>query len=183
MSHDRARLFLPFAHLSFRSYVPPVIDPDELDVASAENTALYLVSQFQYLITAFVFCSGPPYKKPWYTSSQSVLLLRYVVWSNFKSAESLVATFIVLSGLCTWSLFTTGGILFDTLELVELPHEFHLELFIVVLANAAACWAFEVYGAQAAADMIKSWQRRWRRWRGTRKHQSKVYKAVERSME
>ncbi|KAM0791677.1 hypothetical protein ACM66B_003953 [Microbotryomycetes sp. NB124-2] len=159
------QVFVFFWTRSQPFYEPPVIDPDELDVASAENTALYLVSQFQYLITAFVFCSGPPYKKPWFTS------------------KLLVATFVALVGLCTWSLFATSGLLFDVLELVDLPHEFHLELFLVVLANAAACWAFEEYGAQAVAGMIKSWQRRWRRWRGTRKHQSKVYKAVERSME
>ncbi|KAK4054952.1 hypothetical protein OIO90_003293 [Microbotryomycetes sp. JL221] len=159
------QVFVFFWTRSQPFYVPPVIDPDELDVASAENTALYLVSQFQYLITAFVFCSGPPYKRPWFTS------------------KSLVVTFIALMGLCTWSLFTTGGPLFDVLELVDLPHEFHLELFLVVLANGALCWAYEEYGAQAVASTIKSWQRRWRRWRGTRKHQSKVYKAVKRSME
>ncbi|KAK4050588.1 hypothetical protein OIV83_003314 [Microbotryomycetes sp. JL201] len=163
-------------------YEPPVIDPDELDVASAENTALYLVSQFQYLITAFVFCSGPPYKKPWFTSSKSNSPACETS-ADILLVESLVATFVALVGLCTWSLFATGGLLFDVLELVDLPHEFHLELFLVVLANATACWAYEEYGAQAVASTIKSWQRRWRRWRGTRKHQSKVYKAVERSME
>ncbi|SCV73478.1 BQ2448_7404 [Microbotryum intermedium] len=147
-------------------YAPPEIDPDELDIVSYENTALFLISSFQYVLVAFIFCVGPPYRKPLYSNR----------W--------LVAALVSLTVFSIYTLFTTSGPIFALLQLVSLPHDFHLEMLLMLIANTAACWTFEEYGASRLTKLISEMQRKWRRARGTRRRDDgKVYKAVQRAME
>ncbi|BGP17337.1 hypothetical protein JCM10213_007551 [Rhodosporidiobolus nylandii] len=147
-------------------YTPPTIDPDELDIVSYENTSLFLLSSFQYILVAAVFCVGPPYRKPLYTN-------RWLVFA--------------LVGLTSFSVYTLfmppSAWTFQLLQFIDLPHEFHLELLLLIIANVAASWAFEQHGANATAQWVGEMQRRWRRMRGRRKESGKVYKAIQRSMD
>ncbi|GAA6024141.1 hypothetical protein JCM10207_001596 [Rhodosporidiobolus poonsookiae] len=147
-------------------YTPPIIDPDELDIVSYENTSLFLISSFQYILVAAVFCVGPPYRKP--------------LWTN----RWLVVALAALSAFSLYTLFMPpSAYIFALLQFVDLPHEFHLELLLLLIANVAASWTYEEVGAQAVARWVGDAQRRWRRMRGRRKESGKVYKAVQRSMD
>ncbi|BGP41120.1 hypothetical protein JCM10449v2_005089 [Rhodotorula kratochvilovae] len=161
--------FQVFTFLFIRSrdwYTPPVIDPDQLDITSYENTSLFLLSSFQYILVAAVFCVGPPYRKPLYSNR----------W--------LVAALVALSSFSLYTLFMpTDAFTFRLLEFIELPHEFHLELLLLIIANVALCWVFEDAGAQRVARWIGEAQRKWRRMRGTRKAGGKAYKAISRAMD
>ncbi|GJN90098.1 hypothetical protein Rhopal_003097-T1 [Rhodotorula paludigena] len=147
-------------------YTPPVIDPDQLDIVSYENTSLFLLSSFQYILVAAVFCVGPPYRKPLYTNR----------W--------LVAALVALSSFSLYTLFMpSSAFIFQLLEFIPLPHEFHLELLLLIIANVAASWAFESAGAHHVARWIGDVARRWRRMRGRRKEGGKAYKAIARAMD
>jgi len=147
-------------------YDAPTIDPDHLDIVSAENTSLFLISSFQYILVAAVFCVGPPYRKPLYTNRWLVFVL------------------LALTSFSLYTLFTpSSSYIFSLLEFVTLPHDFHLELLLLIIANVAASWAFEEFGAEAVAKWIGEMQKKWRRMRGKRKNGGKAYKAIQRSME
>jgi cation-transporting ATPase 13A3/4/5 len=55
-------------------YTPPEYDPEEKNIACIENTVLFLLSCFQYLLVAIVFSVGPPYRKPM-ASNRKLLFL------------------------------------------------------------------------------------------------------------
>ncbi|KAL8278174.1 hypothetical protein RQP46_009347 [Phenoliferia psychrophenolica] len=160
-----AQIFTFFLVRSQDWYVPPVIDPEALDIVSYENTALFLVSSFQYILVAAIFCVGPPYRKSLYTNR----------W--------LVLVFAALGSFSLYTLFTTHGPIFALLQLISLPHEFHLELLLLLIGNVAACWAFEEWGVEKVSRAIGDAMKKIRRARGRRRDDGKVYKAVSRSME
>ncbi|PWN36149.1 uncharacterized protein FA14DRAFT_111106, partial [Meira miltonrushii] len=144
-------------------YEPPVVNPDELNVSNPENSALFLVSSFQYLIVAAAFSVGPPYRQPMYTNPMLMLSLGS------------------LTVLSLYFLFVPSGPIFDVLELVEMPRSFHWALLIIVTANWALCLLFEAFATAWLTSAIKALQRfirRVRRGERTKKHESKMYKAV-----
>lgn len=147
-------------------YIPPEIDPNQLDIVSFENTALFLISSFQYILVAAIFCVGPPYRKP--------------IWSN----RWLVVALSGLTAFSLYTLFVVDGSVFRLLELISLPHEFHLELLLLLLANCAVSYTFEDYFAYKLARWIGDTTKRWRRYRGHRRtNDGKLYKMVARAME
>ncbi|MCO5601262.1 hypothetical protein L7F22_055381 [Adiantum nelumboides] len=148
-------------------YVPPEVDPSELNTSNPENSALFLVSSFQYLIVAAAFSAGPPYRQPMYTNVMLMLSL---------SSLTLLSVYF---------LFATSGPIFDMLELVEFPRYFHMNLLAIVIVNAVLCFLFEAYMTRPVTIVIKGIQRFVRRLRrGTshhdrsKRHDSKMYKAV-----
>ncbi|CBQ70041.1 conserved hypothetical protein [Sporisorium reilianum SRZ2] len=148
-------------------YTPPTIDPDaELDSRNAENTAVFLVSSFQYTVGCLVYTTGYPYRKNPITN----------VW--------LMASVTLLLAFSLFALFTPEGPVADLLGLVKFPRTFHVSLFVAVVVNTLLSFVFESVLAKYVVNAVKALQRLSRRSRRSkRKHGSKTYKAVERSMQ
>ncbi|WFD44339.1 hypothetical protein MPSI1_003006 [Malassezia psittaci] len=144
-------------------YEPPKVNPDHLNVVSAENSAIFLVSSFQYVTVAAVFSVGPPFRMPIYTNPMLLLSL---------SALALLSTYF---------LFVQSGFFYDLLGLVHFPWKFHWELLAIVLINTLACLVFESYLMSPALQLVKFLIRivhRSRRHDKARKHSQKTYKMV-----
>ncbi|KAI0766872.1 Ca-transporting ATPase [Trametes elegans] len=147
-------------------YVPPArkdpgADDDKLEATNYENSALFLVSCFQYILVAAVFSIGPPFRKHMWTNG----------W--------FMASMVCLSVFNLVVLLDPPGAVARVLELMALPAVARATLLLAVVMNVLASLAFEHWGSQAVARVIGLFfdMRRQQRVRD-----GKLYKAVEGGM-
>ncbi|KIK97368.1 hypothetical protein PAXRUDRAFT_765457 [Paxillus rubicundulus Ve08.2h10] len=142
---------------------PPVDDPNgkdaHLNANNYENTVLFLVSCFQYILVAAVFSIGPPYRKS--------------VWTN----GWLMVSIIALSLFNLLVLLRPPKSVELVLELMPLPFSARLWLAAFVVVNVVASLAFEQWATQLVSRLIgalMTLRREQKRYR-----EGKVYRAVE----
>ncbi|NXE56302.1 AT133 ATPase, partial [Casuarius casuarius] len=91
---------------------------DEHNIKNYENTTLFFISSFQYLIVAVVFSKGKPFRQPCY--------------KNFLFVISVIVLYVFIFFIM---LHPVESI--DTfLELVCVPYEWRLRILIIVIVNA-----------------------------------------------
>ncbi|KAH7339862.1 hypothetical protein B0J17DRAFT_657059 [Rhizoctonia solani] len=116
-------------------YTPPEPAPGsgELKHDNFENTALFLISSYQYILVAAVFSIGPPYRRP--------------MWTN----GLLMASIVVLTVFSTVVLLAPPQSLRLLLDLMEIPTGAKRTLLIAAILNAAVCFGFERWNPVASA--------------------------------
>ncbi|KAL7423997.1 hypothetical protein Q5752_001582 [Cryptotrichosporon argae] len=146
-------------------YTEPDVDSDKLETFNFENTALFLVSCFQYILVAGVFSVGPPYRKP--------------IYSN----PSLVACLLGLGAFSTYVLLAPSRAIALVLDIAAVPAGFKAELLAIVALNIGACFAFERWAERPIARAL-ALAKRWQRRRRGRKHghPDNHYKVIEGSL-
>ncbi|KAI0697731.1 P-type ATPase [Cerioporus squamosus] len=147
-------------------YTPPApkdpnADDDKLEATNFENSALFLVSCFQYILVAAVFSIGPPFRQH--------------MWTNGWFMLSMVC-------LCLFNvvvLLKPPTFVADLLELMPLPGSARATLLLAVVVNVLTSLAFEHYGTPAVSHVVgKLFELRRRH----RVRDGKIYKTVEGGM-
>ncbi|KAF1985978.1 hypothetical protein K402DRAFT_454662 [Aulographum hederae CBS 113979] len=95
-------------------FVPPVLDKDHSNSKNSENTTLFLLSCYQYILSAIVLSVGPPFR-------QSMA-------KNFPFVITMTCTLL----LSSYILFDPAIWLYNLMELTDMSSEF--KIFILVLA-------------------------------------------------
>ncbi|KAF8530457.1 hypothetical protein BU17DRAFT_36097 [Hysterangium stoloniferum] len=141
-------------------YMPPEpqVGSDKLQTSNYENTTLFLLSTFQYILVAAVFSIGPPYRQP--------------MWSN----RVLILCIGSLSAFSTFMLLSPPSALAVLLELMTIPLQARVELMAVAAINICLSVGFERWCQGIVAKVVGQLLRRRRRGRRV---DGKVYKAVE----
>ncbi|KAI5123953.1 hypothetical protein M0805_006366 [Coniferiporia weirii] len=114
----------------------PSEDGDKLQSTNYENTALFLVSCFQYILVAAVFSIGPPYRKP--------------MWTN----GAFMLTIILIALINAWLILLPAQPFVVLLELMRLPFTARLVLLAGVIVNIVFSTVFERWGTASIAGVI-----------------------------
>uniref|UniRef100_H3BZC9 ATPase 13A3 n=1 Tax=Tetraodon nigroviridis TaxID=99883 RepID=H3BZC9_TETNG len=117
-------VFFPYSVCNHSSFIKEsVINDTEVDVQNIqnfENTSLFYVSCFQYLMVAIVFSKGKPFRQPSYKNWPFVLsvvtLYSFLLFIMFHSVEAINTA----------------------LQIVCVPFEWKVNLLIIILVNATA---------------------------------------------
>uniref|UniRef100_A0A8C6Q8H0 Polyamine-transporting ATPase 13A3 n=1 Tax=Nothobranchius furzeri TaxID=105023 RepID=A0A8C6Q8H0_NOTFU len=100
---------------------------DEHNIQNFENTSLFYVSSFQYLIVAIVFSKGKPFRQPSY--------------KNWPFVLSVVSLYFFL----LFIMFHPVKGIDEFLEIVCVPFEWRVKLSLVIVVNAAVSVVVETF--------------------------------------
>ncbi|KAF9435253.1 hypothetical protein BGZ76_006630, partial [Entomortierella beljakovae] len=98
-------------------YKPPKYERGEKNILCYENTSLFFLSVFQYLLVAVVFSVGPPYRKPMSTNRPFVFIT------------------IGLVALSAIMVLFPPGWLSTFMQLLDVPFSFRILILIMAAAN------------------------------------------------
>ncbi|CAK7567309.1 MAG: hypothetical protein SEPTF4163_005272 [Sporothrix epigloea] len=109
-------------------FIPPIIDPDKSNIKNSENTALFLVTCFEYILAGVVLNAGPPF--------------RQTMWQNWP----FVTTIAIVLLITVYMIFVPAHWLKELMELTKISWDFKMLLSILgvtylILAMLAEKWA------------------------------------------
>ncbi|KAF2999283.1 hypothetical protein E8E13_004058 [Curvularia kusanoi] len=106
-------------------YQPPVLDPDHSNSLNSQNTALFLVSCFQYTLSAVVLSVGRPYREP------------------MSRNLPFISTIFLALALSTYMLFDPADAVMDAMELTDMDTAYKFFILALGLGNFAVAYLAE----------------------------------------
>ncbi|KAH8733206.1 hypothetical protein GQ44DRAFT_697072 [Phaeosphaeriaceae sp. PMI808] len=138
-------------------YLPPVIDKEHSNSLNSQNTALFLLSCFQYILSAVVLSVGKPYREP------------------MSRNLPFITTIFVTLAISAYMLFDPSALVMRNMELTYLDTSFKFFILALGLGNFVAAYVAERYVFPGLAKWIGAAKVRVNpRWRKERK----VYKVI-----
>ncbi|TWU77492.1 hypothetical protein ED733_007130 [Metarhizium rileyi] len=117
-------------------YEPPKVGHDEPNIKNSENTALFLSSCFEYILSGVVLNAGPPFRQK---STKN--------WPfTLTVAAALIITFYMIAGPAHWVK--------RIMELSNMEWDYKLFLVVLGLSYFALAWFFEKYLAMSLARFV-----------------------------
>ncbi|KAF2790819.1 hypothetical protein K505DRAFT_281902 [Melanomma pulvis-pyrius CBS 109.77] len=142
-------------------YQPPVLDKDHSNPLNSQNTTLFLVSCFQYILSAVVLSIGRPFREP---MSQNL---------------PFVITMAITLAITCYMLFDPAQWLIKLMQLTYLDTTFKIFILALGLGNFAIAYVSEKYILTALAKWIGIWKVKMNpKWKKKRK----AYKEITESM-
>jgi cation-transporting ATPase 13A2 len=116
-------------------YQPPVVDKDHSNALNSQNTALFLVSCFQYILSAVVLSVGRPFRQP---MSQNL---------------PFVITVLVTLLIACYMLFDPAVWLTNLMQLTYMDTKFKIFLMVLGLGNFAVAYL----GEKVVLPVLAKW--------------------------
>uniref|UniRef100_A0A3P8ZB13 Polyamine-transporting ATPase 13A3 n=1 Tax=Esox lucius TaxID=8010 RepID=A0A3P8ZB13_ESOLU len=113
-------------HANFSLELNSSEESDDHNIQNYENTSLFYVSCFQYLIVAIVFSKGKPFRQPSY--------------KNWPFGLSCICLYVFLF----YIMFYPVPAIDSSFEIVCVPSEWRVTLLFIILVNAAVSFLVEV---------------------------------------
>lgn len=127
---------------------------EDENLPNMENSSVFVLSGFQYIILAVVVTKSYPHKKPLYYNcerpsksprSEALSALIFTLWDLCCSAGIFFCLLLLLFAVMTWLVIYPGAFVADALQLYDFTDmEFKVLLLALAALNFFLCFIFEV---------------------------------------
>ncbi|KAI3323123.1 hypothetical protein HD806DRAFT_498036 [Xylariaceae sp. AK1471] len=117
-------------------FIPPHVNPEKSNVKNSENTALFLVSCFEYIFIGIVLNAGKPFRQP--------------ITQNYPFMTTILLALIIV----IYMVFAPARWLRKLMQLTSISTSFKITLLMLGLAYLALAWMCENYLFQRLARAI-----------------------------
>lgn len=117
-------------------FIPPKVDTEKSNIKNSENTALFLVSCFEYILAGIVLNAGPPF--------------RVGVWKNWP----FVATIGVALAITVYMVMGPAHWVKKVMQLTKMSWDFKLFLITLGLVYLGLAWTSEYHVFQRLAAVV-----------------------------
>ncbi len=135
-------------------YIPPVVDTKKSNVKNSENTALFLVSCFEYILAGVVLNAGPPFRQSMMQNCEDSHTPR----DGFNLLTSLPGPFMATIGVTllvtVYMVLGPAHWLKKLMALTKISWDFKFFIIAMGLAYFVTAWAGERYVFQRVARLI-----------------------------
>lgn len=138
-------------------FIPPELDKEHSNISNSENTTLFLLSCYQYILSALILSSGPPFRQ------------------SMTKNLPLVVTIVTTVLFSSYMLFDPAEALASFMQLTRMSAEFETFVLALALGGFACGWIGERRVFPWLARAVG--RRHIIRWTG-RRQQRKRYKTL-----
>lgn len=130
-----------------------MVDPDKSNTTNSENTSLFLVSCFQYTLSAIVLSVGKPFRQPMSRNCKCILVpLRYR--QMLTVPVPFVVNVVAALFISTYMLLDPADWLYDLMDFTDLSNNFKIFLLALGVGGFACSYASELYVFPAMAKFV-----------------------------
>lgn len=117
-------------------YIPPHVNPDKSNIKNSENTALFLMSCFEYIFIGVVLSAGKPFRQP--------------MTQNWPFMTTILAAL----GLTLYMVFVPAHRIKKLMQLTNISSSFKLTLLTLGIIYLVIAWIGENYFFQRLARWL-----------------------------
>lgn len=140
-------------------YIPPKVKHDESGIKNSENTALFLVSCFEYILSGVLLNAGPPFRQ---RTSQNCKcgFVRCVTWLRVESkaadwnAGPFTVTITLALLVTVYMVLAPAHWLKKLMELTWMSWDYELFLVALGVVYLALAWVYERHMAARLARFL-----------------------------
>ncbi|EWC45057.1 hypothetical protein DRE_06196 [Drechslerella stenobrocha 248] len=103
-------------------YIPPVVDPEKSNILNSQNTSLFLVSCYQYILSSLILSVGPPFRKP---------MLQNIPY---------IVTIVISMAIVTYLLVAPAKSIMDFMQLTEMSASFKGVIVLLSAVGFTVSW-------------------------------------------
>ena len=123
-------------------FIAPVLDKARSSIENSENTALFLISCLQYILSAMVLSVGPPFRQSMTNNCKTASYPSTSGVTDMRTAPFVITVVISLS-FSLYMLFDPADWLAALMQLTHMDADFKISLLLLATGGFACAWIAE----------------------------------------